>query len=519
MKNPWSQLSSATVLTVLGIVVLSAGCLSAPPAPVSDAQIETLLSRLRGAGHESGAWQANGRGRMLATQGTVRLLADGEGRFRMQLDGAIPYAEVHDGEITSKLYPWGRVLATEGGEEEMSLLPMWVVTGYWLAPEAPVLISAGAAGRQGDLIALEVRHRDGNLPFEVLVDAEKSVPVSVKPAVGVPTLEIEIDDHRMFNGRPIPGTVRFLKNGRATVELELEPPQGILPGEDTWSRPEATARATYDHEVPALLEALDDGRGYLFVRPVINGRQMGWFLFDTGAPATILGNAAVKRLGLSGLGETESSGVGGFQGIGIHALESIQIGPVRIGPTLTASMDVLRLGWRDLPIEGILGCDVIGSAVVEYDIRSTSIVFLDPATYELPTSVSWRRIQLYEGKPIARLQFEGHEGDFLVDTGAGGTFSISKLLVDRFDLLAGRKTEAVGTRGVGGSVGMRRGTVRWLEFGGRRYENVSTRFAVAEQGSYAEPFPDGIVGIRLIDDYRVVFDLANRRMAFSGREG
>ena len=46
--------------------------------------------------------------------------------------------------------------------------------------------------------------------------------------------------------------------------------------------------------------------------------------------------------------------------------------------------------------------------------------------------------------------------------------------------------------GLGGQVDMQSGTVEWLEFAGRRYENVSTRFAISETGSHSQPFPDGI---------------------------
>lgn len=507
------RLLAATILAIFWC----AGCSSSPTASVSDADVETLLARLRRPTDGSGAWQAEGTGRVLLARGTARMLGDDEGRFRMEVESPVRYARVHDGKTTTIHYPWGTVIDVGGREEEMTLVTTWVINGYWLSPDAPLVIAAGEAGRKGDVVALEVRHRDGHQPFEVRVDTKRNVPVSVRTAGGVPISVFEMDDHHIVNGRPVAGILRVTKSGAAQIELKFDEPTPITPGEDAWSRPEPTARATYDRKAAARLDVRNDGRGFLFVRPAINGKQLGWFLFDTGAPATILGQAAVKRLGLGSVGRTESSGVGGAADVGIHTVDSIRVGPLRVGPAVLASMDVLRLGWRDIPIEGILGCDTIGQAVVEYDVRAGSIVFHDPATYELPAKASWQRIRLNEGKPVVSLRFEEREAEFLVDTAAGGSFSIGKQVVDRFELLKGRDTQSATSSGVGGSVGMRWGKVRWLEFGGKRFENVSTQFAVANQGSYAQPYPDGIVGIDLIDDFRVVFDLAHKRMAFLDR--
>jgi hypothetical protein len=498
-------------------VLIFTACPSAQSASLSDAEVASLLGELRADADWSRGFESLGSGRVLSREGTARILAGDNGRYRLQVDEPVYFAEMHDGTTTWKLYPWGSVLDIEGREEEMSLVPMWVLTGYWLSPDAPLVISAGGAGREGDVVALRVQHRDGHLPFEVLVDTKERAPIQVRAADVPPNFIFEIGNHHFVDNRAVPGSLRVLNRGMAVAELEFEPPRDLTPDEANWSRPPPIAQATFDSSVSTRVEARDDGRGYLFVRPVINGTQFGWFLFDTGAPATILGLGVVKELELDKLAEGQTGGVGGAAQVDVHALESVQLGPVRVGPVHAISRDLMRLGWKNLPIEGILGCDVLMHAVVEYDVRSGVIEFHDPTTYELPSGVTWQRIRLNEGKPVIQVPFEEHEGEFLVDTAAGGTFFISKPMVDRLDLLKGRKTQNLTVTGVGGSVVMQSGRLDWLEFGGTRYENVRTNFAVSDQGSYSDPYPDGIVGINLIDDYRVVFDLGNKRMAFLGR--
>ena len=482
-------------------------------------EVKSLVERLRSNKDRAhGGWKSNGTstGMLVNKSGIVLFAGDDEGRFRLQLDSSFKMVDLHDTTTTTKLYPWGTVVDVEGEAEELTVIPLWVATGYWLTKNAPLKISPGPERSDGR-IALIVKHRQGSLPFEVLLDANRELPISVKTATGIPMTVWQFENHHDFNGWPIAGTIRLLKGGREFLKLELDEPKA-LSDRKVWAKPQPTSKFAFDGNVAKKLQTRNDGQGYLFVRPIINGQQLGWFLFDTGAPATILGTSAVRQLGLAGLGQTQSTGVGGNASIQIHRVDSIQLGPVTVGPVSMASMNVQRLGWRNLPIEGIIGSDILHSVVVEYEIASSTIQFHDPAEYQLPENTKWQRISLSEGKPIVVAKFEGHEGDFLIDTAAGGTLSMSKHLVDRLDLLRKRKTRSAQTAGVGGRVTMRRGQIASLSFGGKPYKNVTTLFSVANQGSYAHPYPDGIIGINLLDDYRLVFELSKKRMAFLGRQ-
>src|SRR5215470_7433707 len=51
--------------------------------------------------------------------------------------------------------------------------------------------------------------------------------------------------------------------------------------------------ATFDPKAPAKLEVKRVKTGHLLVRPVINGHEAGWFIFDTGAGICVVSTSHV----------------------------------------------------------------------------------------------------------------------------------------------------------------------------------------------------------------------------------
>ena len=75
-------------------------------------------------------------------------------------------------------------------------------------------------------------------------------------------------------------------------------------------------KATFDAGAPAELEVKQARTGHLLVRPVVNGRPAGWFIFDTGAGVCCVTSSSVAERGLEQIGEIDAVG-GGRQGPGI----------------------------------------------------------------------------------------------------------------------------------------------------------------------------------------------------------
>ncbi len=70
---------------------------------------------------------------------------------------------------------------------------------------------------------------------------------------------------------------------------------------------------------------------YLLVPAHLNGHDMGMFIIDTGASATIIDRTIAKELELPVLGEGgRGHGIGGTFELMFHPLEDLQIGSVRL---------------------------------------------------------------------------------------------------------------------------------------------------------------------------------------------
>ncbi|MEZ4652434.1 MAG: pepsin/retropepsin-like aspartic protease family protein [Candidatus Eisenbacteria bacterium] len=258
-----------------------------------------------------------------------------------------------------------------------------------------------------------------------------------------------------------------------------------------------------DARLPGQLGA--GGDGHLFVRPRVNGRDLGWFHVDSGAPFVILDTKLADDLGLEPLRE-----------MGDGTLR--QVDELRVG----------QLVLRDLPIwardlstasapegetrAGVLGGPIFDSAIVEFDYPGHELAVFDPATYT--TARSWQPMGLGPG-PVVEVKFPGGSGEFILDTGKSGAVSFLSEAARARDLLAGRElTESPNLTVQGESLELST-TLPWMELGGRRVENPV--IAVKLPGTPNDDVlgVEGFVGRGLFGDRVLIFDYARTRIAFA----
>ena len=117
------------------------------------------------------------------------------------------------------------------------------------------------------------------------------------------------------------------------------------------------------------------------------------------------------------------------------------------------------------------------------------------------------------GSPVVEIKYESRQGWFLVDTGADTAVLISPDTVHKQQLLRDRNTRPTKTSGSGGSVRSRNGQLKSVEFAGQRFNNVNTIFVTERKGTLADSLIDGLVGVGLFGDRKLVLDYQNRRIA------
>jgi predicted aspartyl protease len=246
----------------------------------------------------------------------------------------------------------------------------------------------------------------------------------------------------------------------------------------------------------------------------LQGRDAGWFVFDTGAGSTAVDTRVVEKLGLSPIGNLSIGGVGGVVDGTIFRAGSLTIGPVTLDQPVLVGSDFSEISeLLGVRIGGIVGYDVFSRTVVVFDRPRGSIRLRDPATFDRP-GIDWQRVSLYNRVANVHAVVEGHEGVFTLDTGAGGSLVLHVPAVRRLGLLEGRATNKTTVHGVGGALPALQGTTEWFELAGHRMTHIRTKFATQPKGAFGDPYTLGNIGGGILDRFTLVLDFSNRRIAF-----
>jgi predicted aspartyl protease len=269
---------------------------------------------------------------------------------------------------------------------------------------------------------------------------------------------------------------------------------------------------------PAQSSALTVKRaptGHRLVRPVVNGHDAGWFIFDTGAGMGVASLPHADRLGLTPAGSIAAVGVGGSTGAPLFTCDSLTIGPVALrGHTLMGTDLAFLTPHLGEEIVGVLGYDILSRCVVEMDLADARIALHDPASYALPGDAAWQPLFLDGRVPSIDARFEGHEGRFRIDTGANGSVTFHQPCVEELGLVEGRAVTPAKIGGVGGFIDAREGTIASFELAGVRHQNVPAVFAMESKGTFADPSKAGNIGADLLAQYRMILDYPGGRAAF-----
>ena len=161
--------------------------------------------------------------------------------------------------------------------------------------------------------------------------------------------------------------------------------------------------------------------GHVLVRPKVDGLDLGWFIFDTGAGGTILDPKAATKLKLEPVGaETVTSFLGTVPSSILRAA-SLELGSMTVSRPFFMTMDLAFL--RDAmgePIVGIIGYDILSRSIAEITLADDSIKLHDPKVYRLDSAI-WRKLTFNQSLPVVSATFEGHrEGLFRIDVCASG---------------------------------------------------------------------------------------------------
>jgi hypothetical protein len=482
-----------------------------------------VLERVRNAvGHAAlvrhrGLAVAEGDGVYNGVDVRFRLALRPAGSFALRREGAIGGEVGFDGQNAWEVDWSGMPRELHLRELEEARLLGAVLTHAWLSEGGPV--AAHLDGGRDGAVRLRLSLVVGTLGADLEVDREDWLPRSLTYVSNGAPERWELSEYRPLGASRFPGLIRTtsrgVTNSLRVATLSHAPQPGSAEPVAPAGRPSDT---TFDRTAPADLPLVETSTGHLLVRPLVNGRDVGWFIFDTGAGGTVISPAAADEAGLDGFGHAAVAGVGGSIVARFRRGGSLEVGPARIADPLFIELD---LGFLSpifgLEVSGVCGYDLLSRAVVEVEVGAPRISVYEPGTYETGTP-RWQPLLLVDRHPCFEGRFEGgRPGLFRIDTGANRALTFNAPTVERYDLLGGRPSAPSRAGGVGGEVETRVGEIEWFEIAGHRFERPTVEFAVPGTGLFDDPYLTGNLGRVFLLPFRLVLDYPAARIALLPR--
>jgi hypothetical protein len=284
-----------------------------------------------------------------------------------------------------------------------------------------------------------------------------------------------------------------------------------------FSKPFPLNDTTFDNSRPAELRvAKGEGEeGHYYVSPLIDGRDIGWFHFDTGYSSMMIDTKFADELGMPVIDSFRTTDADGKpKTITVRRGKIFQLGRVTIKDPIYLADDLFK---RNAPPgekrAGLCGYPLFARVIAEFIHGGGRIALYDPASYEL-TKGKWQKFTFVEHVPAVFAQLEGNrEGLFILDTGAFGTVIFNSRYSKDQNLLAGRQVKEISGMGGGRNIKLLRGSIEWFQLAGHRFHNPVAEFGVGGEGLEMEGRA-GVVGRDFMVPFTIVFNYSERRIAF-----
>lgn len=520
--------SSSVLSLVLAAGLLGQFACAAPRAQEPAAPPRTAAEVVAATRHALG-WDAlaksksavrvTGPARILGTDATQVTLFDGAGRFLETVDGPMAQSNGDDGK-TSWVRDWSdsaRVLVL--GDLADAQIAQAFATGGWTADSAPLRFDPEVVAA-GDEIVLSFAHENGIVRGTVNLDARTFLPRSASYASDSMPTTWTFGPYETRAGIALPKYFEYGSGGHrqrfepARVERVEHPDPAVFA-----PRLGPPADARFDRAIAPALEVKRAKTGHLLVHPLIDGKDLGWFIFDTGAGTNCISNSVTKELGTEPFGEIGAMGVGGSVTAHFWRAGRMTLGPITVDAPRFMGLDLAFLEPHfGVPVGGILGYELLARCVAEIDMTAGEIALHDPKTYALPAAGKWEDVLLYGRHPCVRATYEGHEGVFRIDTGAAqDTVTFHYQAVHDLGLVDGRETTESRAGGVGGDVKTKVGKLASFRLGGHDFAGIEANFALEDKGALSDDYVSGNIGGRLLAPFRMSFDYPGGRIGFVPR--
>ncbi|HLK58980.1 MAG TPA: aspartyl protease family protein [Chthonomonadaceae bacterium] len=460
-----------------------------------------------------GAWRIQGKARLHSADQTYEMIFDDRNRFLIRTSGALPQTQAFDGSTYWTLSPSSvahRVVLLDRDETRMLA---WTITGAWTAKHAPVVRTLTTAS-PGEL-DITLKPKDGDVQATLSLDPTTFETKALRYWTDNGIETWTFTEYRSFSGHKLPTHILHT-SGQQKDDITFASLDKIEATAADFRMPKPKVDPTeYDAAASDRIEVKHIA-GLMFVRPKVNGEELGWFFLDTGADVMCIDPSVVKNQNLPVVGSDDVAGVVGVSHLRICRAGTLQLGPVKIQDPIFLELDMAPFAQAfKLPIVGICGYDFLARASLDIDPKADSIRIGKPGAIALPEGAKWTRIRFHANTPCFECAFAANEkGLFSLDTGSNSTVDFFSPAVEKYHLLENRQTQKAQTGGAGGNAESLTGSIAWFDLGSIRIENPRVGFQLTKIGAFSSPYLVGNIGMGFMGKYRLVLDYQNERVAF-----
>ena len=246
----------------------------------------------------------------------------------------------------------------------------------------------------------------------------------------------------------------------------------------------------------------------LYVEVTIHGQRFQ-FLIDSGSQGVVLDSHTAGKLAVLPEGALEVRGATRTGGVGAAALDSLQIGAASLPVRSAAVLDLHQSTAGRLTMDGILGFPLFASAEVRIDYSHLTMTIAQPGS--LP--VLGTRYEVDTDRELVEIPatVNGTQGRFMLDTGNGNELLLfHNFLHDHASILPFNGAGMTNNFGVGGATVGYAANIDELDIGSYKLYNRQANVVLSERGAFADRFDAGNIGLGILKNFVMTFDIANR---------
>jgi predicted aspartyl protease len=428
-------------------------------------------------------------------------------RFRVTRTGRLSEVHAYDGTNAWTQELGGETRVCELGDLAIQAVSVGIVSGTLLAEGTPVKFRIDHDLTDASQIYLNGDMDQGRAHLSVDIDRLTWRPRSWTVQVGDKNGTFDLEGSIEFAGIKFPHIVREAETVLTISKVEAAEKS------DTRFRltPGTPPDFSFDPAVGARVEAKTSPAMCLLVKPLINGKEVGWFLLDTGSQMSIIDPLEAEKAGLETFGNPTLTGFATHNAPGRFCrAKTLALGPLTIKDPLLLAGYLPRQAVGD-GVVGVLGFPFFSRCVVEMEADIPRVSLLDSSTYKLPAG-QWLPMHMSGYLPLVPGQFEAHAALFRLDTGAGGVI-INQPAAREWKLREHGPISITGNDFVDGSNPLFQITAKSLGLGRCVGKDVPVRFATNVIGKFTDTYSSGVVGMGFGRAFVLVFDYPNRRIA------